>query len=557
MNLPNGTLLQGGKYRIERVLGQGGFGITYLATHTALGSRVAIKEYFDSKVNSRGCDGKAVTVSLETNREAFDAQRTKFRKEAQRMQSLVCEHIAKVWDFFDENGTSYYVMEYIDGGSLEQRLRQHGTLSESEVRGVLDQMLDALQTIHTRRMWHLDIKPGNIMCAAGGRLKLIDFGASKLVDPGAPTTTSSAIALSPGFAPLEQMAGDLSSFGPWTDFYALGATLYVLLTGNRPPMPNDILSRGADSFVWPAGVTSDTRRLVLAMMNPVRNKRPQNVAEVKRLMLHGVHCDVSFDVGLKPHEWVTQVAEETVVGGYKSYIADSSGIQVTLHGLSFRMIRVNGGSMIMEEGGSSGFFSFMSSVTRKEVTLTDYYIGEVPVTQELWKSVMGINPSVNQGDKKPVDSVDWNDCMEFIYKINKITGLDFSLPTEAQWEFAARGGNNSRSYRFAGNNNADYVAWHWKNSGHQSHDVAKKLPNELGIFDMSGNIAEWCTDFFDVYKSGVENNPQGPPRGSDHIIRGGSWSTDEKICRVVCRDHKLPTCKSHSVGFRLVINKLF
>ncbi len=284
MNLPNGTPLQGGKYRIERVLGQGGFGITYLATHTALGSRVAVKEYFNSKVNSRGSDGKAVTVSLEANRPGFDAQRTKFRKEAQRMESLACEHIAKVWDFFDENGTSYYVMEYIDGGSLEQRLRQRGTLSESEVRDVLGQMLDALQAIHTHQMWHLDIKPGNIMCAAGGRLKLIDFGASKLVDPGTPTTTSSAIALSPGFAPLEQMAGDLSSFGPWTDFYALGATLYVLLTGNRPPMPNDILSRGADSFVWPAGVTSDTRRLVLAMMHPVRNKRPQNVAEVKRLM---------------------------------------------------------------------------------------------------------------------------------------------------------------------------------------------------------------------------------------------------------------------------------
>ncbi len=282
MNLPNGTLLQGGKYRIEGVLGQGGFGITYLATHTALGSRVAIKEYFDSKVNNRGSDGKSVMVSIEANRAAFDAQRAKFCKEAQRMQALDCEHIAKVWDFFDENGTAYYVMEYIDVGSLEQQLRQRGKFSEAEVRDVLGQMLKALKAIHSRHMWHLDIKPGNIMCGSSGRLKLIDFGASKLVDPGAPTSTSSAIALTPGFAPLEQIAGNMSAFGPWTDFYSLGATLYVLLTGNHPPMVDQIQAEGKSAFLWPASMRdTDLRRMVEWMMSPSRHDRPQSVAEIR------------------------------------------------------------------------------------------------------------------------------------------------------------------------------------------------------------------------------------------------------------------------------------
>ena len=568
MNLPNGTLLQGGKYKIERMLGQGGFGITYRATHMALGTQVAIKEFFLNGVNGRGADNKSVTVSLEVNRDGFTSQRNKFRKEAQRLQSLSSDHIVKVYDYFDENGTSYYVMEHIDGSSLDQWAKHNGgRLSESQVTDVFNQTLSALQVMHNRNIWHLDIKPNNIMRTSNGIIKLIDFGASKMIDSDHTMTTSSAIAHTPGFAPLEQMAGDMSSFGPWTDFYALGATLYVLLTGNRPPTANDILSNGFASFAWPSVVTSDIRRVIVAMMNPIRNKRPQNVAEVKQLVQQqGNYSDIGpMDERINPDKWESMDGEKTVIGGHQSYIADSSGILVTLHRLSFdmvhfrlsfRMVHVKGGSMIMEEGGSSGLFSFMSSVTRKEVTLTDYYIGEIPVTQELWRAIMENNPSVNQGDKKPVDSVNWNDCMAFIYNLNKITRLEFSLPTEAQWEFAARGGNNSRSFKYAGNNNADYVAWHWKNSGHQSQDVAKKLPNELGIFDMSGNIAEWCADFFDGYKSGAENNPQGPPRGSDHVIRGGSWSTDEKLCRVVARDHKLPSCKSHSIGFRLVINKL-
>ena len=170
--------------------------------------------------------------------------------------------------------------------------------------------------------------------------------------------------------------------------------------------------------------------------------------------------------------------------------------------------------------------------------------------------VMGNNPSTIKGEKRPVDSISWDDCQTFIFNLNRITNLKFSLPTEAQWEFAARGGNSSRNLKYAGNDKADYVAWHWKNSGHQSHEVAKKLPNELGIYDMSGNVSEWCHDYFDSYQSGTEKNPEGPPNGSDHVIRGGSWLTDEKKCRVISRDHKLPTCRDNSIGLRLLLNNL-
>jgi formylglycine-generating enzyme required for sulfatase activity len=185
----------------------------------------------------------------------------------------------------------------------------------------------------------------------------------------------------------------------------------------------------------------------------------------------------------------------------------------------------------------------------------DYYLCETVVTQELWYAVMHQNPSRFIDDNTPVDSVSWNDCQRFIYNLNKITKLKFSLPTEAQWEFAARGGNSSRNLKYAGNDKVDYVAWYWKNSNHQSQEVAKKLPNELGLFDMSGNVSEWCCDFFDNYKTVFEKDPCGPQNGSEHVIRGGSWSTDEKKCRVNVRDHKLPTCRDNSIGLRLVLNK--
>ena len=288
MQLGQGTLLQGGKYRIEGVLGQGGFGITYRAVHTALGTTFAIKEFYISGVSGRAIDQKTVTISLEVNRDGFASQREKFRKEAQRLQTLSCDHIVKVYDLFDENNTSYYVMEYIEGCSLERWLQQRGKLSEYEVQDFLRQILEALNVMHSHHLWHLDIKPNNIMRSSNGKLKLIDFGASKLMDPNRTMTTSSAIASTPGFASLEQMAGDMTSFGPWTDFYALGATLYILLTGNRPPLPNQIMASGSLAFQFPSGISQQMHNLVVWMMQPNHRKRPQTVSDIYRILSNGL-----------------------------------------------------------------------------------------------------------------------------------------------------------------------------------------------------------------------------------------------------------------------------
>ena len=188
------------------------------------------------------------------------------------------------------------------------------------------------------------------------------------------------------------------------------------------------------------------------------------------------------------------------------------------------------------------------------VTLTeDYYMGETEVTQELWEAVMGSNPSYFKGKNLPVEQVTWNDCQQFINKLNEQTGKKFRLPTEAEWEFAARGGNKSKGYQYSGSDNLDDVAWYNENSGYETHPVKTKKANELGIYDMSGNVWEWCQDWFGDYSSGVQTNPTGPTTGSDRVFRGGSGGSPARNCRPSVRDLGAPGYSSYNLGLRLVL----
>ncbi len=277
---PN-TTLQGGKYKIERVLGQGGFGNTYIATNTVFDDYVAIKEFFMQGVNDRDETSGSVTIGVESNTQQFDEQKEKFKKEARRLWKLKNEHIVKVHDLFEENGTAYYVMDYIDGESLAERLKRTGKpMSEQDIKKLLPQILDALKEVHKNEMWHLDLKPGNIMVDKQGNAYLIDFGASKQIRANGSMTTSTALCYTPGYAPNEQIGQMYDRFGPWTDIYALGATIYNLLTNKKPPMAIDIEEDGEKAFDFPSNVSENMRKMVVWMMQPKRKERPQNVDEI-------------------------------------------------------------------------------------------------------------------------------------------------------------------------------------------------------------------------------------------------------------------------------------
>ena len=309
---PN-TTLQGGKYRIERMLGQGGFGITYLAHNTVLDVNVTIKEFFLKEDNIRD-DNIVITLSS-TKSELFLGQKEKFKKEAKRMSAIKNEHVISVFDLFEENGTAYYVMDYVDGENLSDRLKRIGhPMTESEVRRILPQILDALKAVHDADIWHLDLKPANIMIDKAGNIKLIDFGASKQLNAqkgGA--TTSTAISYTNGYAPREQMEQNYEKFGPWTDLYALGATLYNLLTNRRPPLPTDIDDDMSEdkhlSLPMPTSVSDGMKKIILRLMQTNRNRRPQTVKElIDNLTLlngtpeEGVHISEGINRGTDNEE---------------------------------------------------------------------------------------------------------------------------------------------------------------------------------------------------------------------------------------------------------------
>ena len=257
-----------------------------------------------------------------------------------------------------------------------------------------------------------------------------------------------------------------------------------------------------------------------------------------------------FDVN---HDNKVDISDVVAIINYMATGIDPEAAKTktyTVNGVQFQMVSVEGGTFQMgSETGDS------DEKPVHEVKLNGFSIGQTEVTKELWEAVMGTNPSNWKGLKLPVEKVSWNDCQTFITKLNSLTGQQFRLPTEAEWEYAARGGNQSKGYTYSGSNNLEDVAWYTSNSGSKTHDVATKAPNELGIYDMSGNVWEWCQDWYgsSYYSSSLINNPTGPSSGSYRVCRGGSWSYAATGCRCARRNFGSPGGTSTSLGFRLAL----
>lgn len=227
----------------------------------------------------------------------------------------------------------------------------------------------------------------------------------------------------------------------------------------------------------------------------------------------------------------------------------------TVNGITFRMVEVEGGTFMMGDKKIHRRNAFVDDTPLHKVTLSGYYIGQTEVTQELWQAVMGSNPSDFKIYNLPVEKVSWHDCLMFINRLNKLTGKHFRLPTEAEWEYACRGGKKSKGYKYSGSDNIDEVAWYKGNSGCISHPVATKKPNELGVYDMSGNVKEWCQDWYGSYPSKSQTNPTGPTTGYQRVIRSGNCGDIVKSCCSASRCHKSPDHRSADLGLRLVLTE--
>ena len=269
--------------------------------------------------------------------------------------------------------------------------------------------------------------------------------------------------------------------------------------------------------------------------------------------LRHVSGDVNKSVSAGSHRVVWDVLSERehLKGENICFKVEAGNQLFTVNGVSFEMVRVEGGTFTMGATAEQGSDASEDEKPTHQVTLPSYYIGKTEVTQALWQAVMGSNPSDFKGSNLPVENVSWEDCQTFIRKLNALTDKNFRLPTEAEWEFAARGGNFSRGYKYSGSNTLSHVAWYADNSADKPHPVATKAPNELGIYDMSGNVYEWCIDWYGDYSSSVQCNPTGPDSGSDRVHRGGSWFSLPRNCCVSFRFSNTPSDGSDCIGLRL------
>lgn len=571
MELQSGTNLCDGKYTIEAKIGEGGFGITYKAIQNGLNRVVCIKEYFPAGKCTRATKKNTVFVQG-TSEQVFEKYRQAFVREAKMLATLHHPNIVEVLDVFDENNTSYMVMSFVKGKSLQQLVETRGKLPYPETVNYIAQITNAVGYIHDHHILHRDIKPDNIMITADFKAILIDFGSAREFEQDKTQVHTSM--LTHGYAPTEQYTAN-SRKGSYTDIYAIGATFYFVLTGQ---VPMESAARLTEQMPSPKElvpeIPEEANRTILKAMQLKAENRHQTVHEFMD-DIRNVKPSVLVDetIGGTPQQptskrtWYIISAIGCLAALLTGYflwgrngtkeIVENKPQEIKTYNFSgsiydYPMVKVNGGTFIMGTDKTEE-----DDCPPHTVTLSDFYIGQFEVSQGFWTKIMNDNPSEYQDiddiHNFPVENVSFEDVQMFINRLNKKTGKSFTLPTEAQWEFAARGGNQSKGTNFAGSQYPNNI-WFDKNN-----PVMLKFPpsvNELGIYQMSGNVAEWCLDYYNrmfYSQSNKSKNPLNTKTNNNRVVRGGSFDdTDPEYVTVYYRNSG--TDAAGYVGFRLVIN---
>lgn len=589
MELRQVEMLQGGNYVIIRMLGHSGGGITYLAEHTRLKKKVVIKEFsYWAFCSYRWIENK------------YDPKiRAGISKEyilkAQLIANFNSPYLVKIADIFEENDKAYYVIDYVEGLSLEEIVVQTGPLPVNIALGYIAKIGEALGYIHSKQIINMNVRPDNIIVRSADNCPiLINLGVEDNIDIkeiGGELDCEAPLSTISGYEAMELSAPfGIGDFFPPTDVYALAATLYYLLSGEPPATAYD---RIINELIFPPAIPESLRAPLKKALAPARQARYQSVSSFIEAIIAATDTDDEADDKLvinpcieersdsfssevndahyrsTAREWkplskklitvsIVGLILLTIIVGSYSLFHNSDDRENTydyetniprgpeseifmVDDVTFEMVRIDGGKFRM---GAKDIDPTNQPV--QEEVIETFYIGKTEVTQALWQAVMGSNPSEFKGDDLPVENVSWEDCQVFIDRLYQLIDRKFRLPTEAEWEYAASGGKKSRGYDYSGSNDINSVAWYKSNSGGQTHPVAQKQPNELGIYDMSGNIREWTADNRNDDSSTSDSRPLRP-------LRGGGWYSTDESSRVIDRSFNSPDYRFNGIGLRLAL----
>lgn len=456
------------------------------------------------------------------------------------------------------------LMEWVEGESLNEYLADLCHRDDTEGIAQLAGSFDALGLwLLEQELAHGDLKPDNIIVRNTGQIVLIDYDG--LFVPTMAGEESRELGTQDWRHPQRKY----SDFNRHLDDFSV---LVISLSLHIFKASPDLYKHNSQTDNLLFTEADYLNPYQSAAFTQARNwQAHEDIAPRLALLQYAVSIPVLQLIGLDVHLKRTAVKSTQ----FKATSSTLTSFTETVNGVSFKMVAIEGGTFTM--GSPKDEVGRSDDETQHSVTLSNFYLGQIVVTQALWIAVMGNNPSIFEGsyrellsyrwemmgynpsifkgedDILPVERVSWNECQEFISKLNILTGKKYRLPTEAEWEYAARGGNRSKGYIYAGSNIIDEVAWHQGNSVDITHKVATKKPNELELYDMAGNVWEWCNDWYGHYPISTQTAPKGPTTGSDRVIRGGSWDFDAQDCRSAGRSCNTPSDADGGIGFRLAL----
>lgn len=552
------------RYTLEKLMGSGGFADVWKAKDKDTNTSIALKIY--TNLDDDGISDLAAEYT--------------------RMQNLNHTNILKADHFARWGNIPYLVMKVCDGGSLSKKV---GNMEVPEIMRVIQDIAEGLKYLHQNKIVHQDIKPANILIDTRGDnpvYVLSDFGISsktktRLSHSVNLNNKSQGTSMTEAYAPPEKFSSKKEERKPDRkgDIFSFGISLYELACGN---LPFDDLSTGRELLHSDVDVDfseikdEKLKRIIQWCMQPDKDSRPtaeqllkvskdDEMPDEKKVKGHGKHTVRVSDNNSSMPKFLMGIIAMIVVGGGIYWLFNSgffSGgdspdlgyIQkidtFTINGIHLEMVKIPGGTFKM---GSNDGDATEKPIQNKQVS--DFYLSKYEVTQKLWFVIMNSNPSTTVNDNFPVNNVSWDDCQLFIQKLNTLTGRNFRLPTEAEWEYAAKaklkpdGSIEATGYKYAGTSTdlSDY-AWYSSNSGGYMHAVGGKKPNDFGLYDMSGNVIEWCQDIYTNYGTG------SPELGKDErILRGGYYSSDASSVRCTSRGSCPYTQSNEPFGFRLCL----